>query len=506
MLNVPPSSAPIAHLFRLWRQCACLLFLSPAALVATTGELGLFESHADIGAARHAGTVVHDAAQDSYTVSGSGANMWFREDAFHFVWTKASGDIALAADIAFPDDRGNPHRKACLMIRQTLDADSVYADVALHGDGLTSLQFRDAKGGLTREVQTSVAAPRRLRIEKVGDTVYMSLATSGDSLKPSGCSVRLPFTGDFYVGIGVCAHEADAVERAVFSKVEFTEPSAEVVAVRSSLETIVIASQDRRSVYHTTDHIEAPNWTPDGSALYFNGGGRIYRLPLAGDSGPQLIETGFAIKCNNDHGLSPDGKQLVISDQSKDGQSRIYILPATGGVPREVTANAPSYWHGWSPGGSTLAYCARRDGKFGIFVIPAAGGQEQRLTTTDGLDDGPDYSPDGKWIYFNSDRTGRMQIWRMHPDGSKMEQVTDDEFNNWFAHPSPDGKWIVFLSYAGDVKGHPADRDVTLRLMPVGGGEAVVLAKLFGGQGTLNVPSWSPDSTKVAYVRYQPKQ
>jgi Tol biopolymer transport system component len=276
--------------------------------------------------------------------------------------------------------------------------------------------------------------------------------------------------------------------------------------VRSSLETVVISSQDRRSVHHANDRIEAPNWAKDGSALYYNGGGRMYRLPLTGPAVPERIDTGFAVRCNNDHGLSPDGTQLVISDGTKPGGSRIYILPAAGGTPREVTSLAPSYWHGWSPDGQTLAYCAQRDGKFGIFTIPAAGGAEKRLTLADGLDDGPDYSPDGKWIYFNSDRTGRMQIWRMHPDGTGLEQITRDDVNNWFPHPSPNGRWIAFLSYEAEVKGHPADKNVMIRLLPADGGETRVLVKLFGGQGTINVPSWSPDSLRLAYVRYQPVQ
>jgi Tol biopolymer transport system component len=277
-----------------------------------------------------------------------------------------------------------------------------------------------------------------------------------------------------------------------------------VPGMRSSLEIIGITSRERRCVYSTDELIEAPNWTPDGRALYFNGGGRIYRLPFDRDARPELVDTGFAVKCNNDHGLSPDGRTLVISDQTRDGQSRIYTLPATGGAPREITPHAPSYWHGWSPDGSRLAYCAQREGKFGIFTVPAEGGPEMRITTTGGLDDGPDYSPDGRWIYFNSDRTGRMQIWRMHPGGAALEQVTKDERNNWFAHPSPDGKWLVFLSYAPGVKGHPPDRDVQLRLQPVAGGESAVLVELFGGQGTINVPSWSPDSRQFAYLRYEP--
>ncbi|HYP17692.1 MAG TPA: hypothetical protein VEQ65_10815, partial [Opitutus sp.] len=331
---------------------AAVFGLASATLSGAT-DLGLFTDHSDIGEIKRPGTVTFDSAANTYTVAGSGLNMWFRQDAFHYVWKKVSGDIALAADIAFVGESAEPHRKAGLVIRQSLEADSPYADVIVHGDGLTSLQFREEKGGLTREVQTSISAPRRVRIEKVNDTIYMSLAGENQELAPSGCSVRLPFTGEFYIGLAVCAHNPDAFETAVFSNVQFTPPSKEVTAVRSSLETIVIASGDRRSVYHTKTLIEAPNWTPDGSALYFNGGGRIYRLPLdralsgqlaAGEKlEPQLIDTGFAIACNNDHGLSPDGTQLVISDQTKDGKSRIYVLPATGGTPREVTPNAPSY-------------------------------------------------------------------------------------------------------------------------------------------------------------------
>ncbi|HWH69895.1 MAG TPA: hypothetical protein VNT26_10945, partial [Candidatus Sulfotelmatobacter sp.] len=234
----------------------------------------------------------------------------------------------------------------------------------------------------------------------------------------------------------------------------------------------------------------------------FNSGGHIFRLPVTGGQ-PERIDTGFAEHCNNDHGLSPDGTKLAISDQTRGGKSIIYVLPAAGGEPRQITPLAPSYWHGWSPDGSTLAYCAERNGEFDIYTIPAAGGDEKRLTTAKGLDDGPDYSPDGQFIYFNSDRTGTMHIWRMKPDGSAQEQLTNDDYNNWFAHPSPDGKWLVFLTYEKDVTGHPANKNVRLRLMPAAGGPIQDLARLFGGQGTINVPSWSPDSKQVAFVSYE---
>jgi Tol biopolymer transport system component len=307
------------------------------------------------------------------------------------------------------------------------------------------------------------------------------------------------------VGLALCAHDDSALETAVFSNVELQEGARGAGKPRliSTLETVPIASKDRRVVWWTTNLIEAPNWAPDGTNLYFNSRGRIYRLPVAGGE-PQPVDTGFAIRCNNDHGLSPDGTLLVISDQSQgDRRSRIYTLPIGGGTPKRITEAGPSYWHGWSPDGQTLAYCAERNGEFDIYTIPANGGGETRLTTAKALDDGPDYSPDGQWIYFNSDRTGRMQIWRMKPDGSQQEQVTSGDANNWFPHPSPDGRWIVFLSYEPDVKGHPENKDVMLRLLSVKDGKIDVLAKLFGGQGTINVPSWSPDSRRVAFVSYQ---
>jgi TolB protein len=481
--------------------------LLPAGFLASPdSSLGIFEKNGDIGDVRKPGSVEYDAARRSYTVAGGGENMWSTTDAFHFVWKRMSGDVSLAADVSLIGTGGNAHRKACLIIRQSLDHDSAYADAALHGDGLTSLQYRDVKGGPTREIQSNVAAPRRIQIEKQGEYVFMSIAREGEPLQSAGGSFRIKLSEPFYVGLGVCAHDNNALEKAVFSNVEITTPKPQAAGkpvLESTLETIAIGSKDRRVVYRARAHFEAPNWSRDGKYFLFNQDGRIYKLPVGGKE-PQLLDTGFATRCNNDHGISPDGTQLVISDQTQDDRkSRIYILPIGGGTPRRITELAPSYWHGWSPDGKTLAYCAERNGNFDIYTIPVEGGEEKRLTTATGLDDGPDYSHDGKYIYFNSERTGTMQIWRMKTDGSEQQQVTSDDYNNWFAHPSPDGKWLVLLSYEKEVKGHPANKDVMLRLMPVGGGEIQVLAKLFGGQGTINVPSWSPDSRNLAFVSYR---
>ena len=483
---------------------ACFLALIFAASLSGA-DLGEFSRATDVGEPKRGGAAVFDTAQARYRVTGGGKNMWFTNDALHFVWKQVSGDVTLSADITFEGKGLDPHRKACLLVRQSLDSDSAYADAALHGDGLTSLQYRETTGAMTREIQSAVKGPTRLRLETRGRYVSMSIARNGGELEPAGGSFRLELDEPFYVGLGVCAHNDDAPETAVFSKVELTvnPPPNPTPRLLSTLETVVIASKDRRVVWWTTNKIEAPNWSPDGVSLLFNGQGRIHRIPVAGGE-PQPIATGFAVRCNSDHGISPDGTQLVISDQSQgDRRSRIYTLPIAGGVPKLVTQQAPSYWHGWSPDGKTLAYSAERNGEFDIYTTPVGGGRETRLTTSRGLDDGPDYSPDGQFIYFNSERSDGMQVWRIDADGSNPTQITRDEASNWFPHPSPDGKWLLILTYAREVTGHPENKDVSLRLLDLATGRIEVLATLFGGQGTINVPCWSPDSKRVAFVSYQ---
>lgn len=278
--------------------------------------------------------------------------------------------------------------------------------------------------------------------------------------------------------------------------------------VVSILETIDVETGARAELARFDTLIEAPNWTQDGGSLVYNRGGRIFVFDLATRESRE-IDSGYVDHCNNDHVLSPDRTRIAVSHHTReDGQSRIYIFPLAGGAPTLVTPMAPSYLHGWSPDGETLAYCAERNGQYDIYTIPAAGGVETQLTDTPGLDDGPEYSPDGKHIWFNSVRTGLMQVWRMNADGSEPTQMTFDESNSWFPHVSPDGEKVAYLAYRkGDVApgDHPPGKHVELRLMASSGGAYRTLAKLFGGQGTINVNSWAPDSRRLAFVSYEPK-
>ena len=276
----------------------------------------------------------------------------------------------------------------------------------------------------------------------------------------------------------------------------------------SILETMDVDTRARTVLKEFDYVIEAPNWTRDGKYLVYNSQGRMYTYEL-GNGEIQEIDTGFAIDCNNDHVLSPDNRQLAVSHfTNEDATSRIYILPFDGGAPRLVTDQGPSYLHGWSPDGERLAYCAARNGQYDIYTISVNGGDETQLTHLPGLDDGPEYSPDGKHIWFNSVRTGLMQVWRMEADGSNPTHMVNEVANCWFPHVSPDGKRVVYIAYAKDdvePGDHPANKNVELRLIPAEGGESKTLAKLFGGQGTINVNSWSPYNRTIAFVSYRLK-
>jgi hypothetical protein len=465
---------------------------------------GDFERSGDIGAVRLPGSARFDPATGAMELTGSGANMWGTSDAFYFASKTMSGDIELQADVELAPSAGDPHRKAGVMLRASREPDAPYADVVVHGDGLVSLQYREQKGGPTSEIKGAVRNARGVRLERHG-SVISAHARTADRFEPIGALV-LPLPDRVEGGLAITSHDDARTERARFENIVMASrpavPDKERI-VESTLETLTIATGERRIVYRAREHFEAPNWSRDGSSFLFNQGGRLFTLPVEGGR-PAQLDIGTVSGCNNDHGYSPDGRWIAMSCGQR-GESRVHVVEAGGGTPRLLTDATPSYWHGWSPDGSTLAYVGRRDGEFDIYTIPAGGGQETRLTTAAGLDDGPDYSPDGQWIYFNSVRTGAMRIWRMRPDGSDQQQITNDaRYGDWFPHPSPDGRWIVFLSFDAGVEGHPPNKDVVLRLMPADlSGSPAVVARLFGGQGTLNVPSWSPDSRAFAFVSYR---
>ncbi len=498
---------------------------NPAQAQTPSAPVGIFDGHGDVGTVLHPGSVDYDPSAKTYTVSGSGDNVWAKEDDFQFVWKKVSGDVSLTADIAFLGKGVEEHRKAMLMVRQSLDPDSPYADIAAHGVGLTSLQARAAQGDATHEVQANQNGPKHLRLVKRGSTFYMSVAMEpGGDLQFAGTEMRVPLAEPFYVGIGVCSHNKDVTEKAVFSNVELS-PLRPVGNRKpdlfSSIETITVSSTDRHVTMTAPARLEAPTWTRDGKTLIFVNNGRLQRVAEPGGT-PEMADTGAIPHAGSTHAVSPDGAQLAFNDDAK-GRSTIYIEPLAGGTPRPV---APGRAPAWSPDGQTLLFTAPGDrkGQTDIFTIPSNGGMPTQLTKT-GMEDFAEYTPDGKTIYFQSARTGTVQIWRMNPGGGQ-EMVTAEDSNNACPHISPNGRLLAFLSYDKDVKGIPVDQPVTLKVMtliPAPGRGArgaapaapsgppdidqlrrsiAVLANLTGGQGTLDAPCWAPNSARLAFVSY----
>ena len=286
---------------------------------------------------------------------------------------------------------------------------------------------------------------------------------------------------------------------------------------RSKITIFDLATRMTKTVYQEDRVIEAPNWSRDGKFLLVNTGGNLYRLPVDGDAKLEKIDLGEAgYRCNNDHDFSRDGKWLAFSASSPASrQSQVYIAKSDGTSVKLLTPLAPSYFHGWSPDGRWLAYVGQRNGKFELFRVSAEGGEEQRLTSKGAYDDGPEYTPDGKWIYFNSNRSGGWDIWRMPADGAgpgdvKAERITSDELEDWFPHFSPNGKLMLWLSFPKGTEGHNGKMaGMKLRMMAAPGKKVKAskiddLLTFFGGQGTINVNSWSPDSKRFAFVIFEP--
>lgn len=497
--------------------CA-LLTTATFGLLATSAyadhdPVGQFTHHADVGAPEIAGSTTFDAGSQEYRLTGAGANIWGTADQFQFAWRPLKGDFILRARFEFIGQGIDAHRKAGWMVRASADADAAYADACVHGDGLTSLQFRRTKGGATEELALPLRGGDVIQLERRGQVFTFSAARFGEPFV--AVSLKDFDLGDEVLGgLFLCSHNPKVKEEVLFRDVRIIRPAKIGFKpyqdyIGSQLEILHVFNGRLLALHRAAEPFEAPNWMPDDRTLIWNvsGPGANKGLLRTYDRKTGVVsalETGSAIHNNNDHVLSFDGKMLAISNHvpGEGNQSAVFTLPARGGTPKRITPRTPSYLHGWSPDGKWLVYTGGRDGKYDIYKIAADGGEEVRLTSTPGLSDGPEFSPDGQYIYFNSTRTGLMQLWRMKPDGSNQEQLTNDEYNNWFAHLSPDGKWMVFISYGQDVKpdDHPYYKHVYLRLMPASGGQPRIIAYVYGGQGTMNVPSWSPDGTRIAFV------
>jgi TolB protein len=496
--------------FRLAAAITVTVFMGVLTMQSAiaAGSLGPFTDSGDVGSPKNAGSTEYDPKLDSFTVTGSGENMWAGKDQMQFVWKRIKGDFIVTARGKFLTEGGDQHKKFGWTARASLDTDAANVSTPLHGDGLADLLYRKTAGAKTEEKRFDVKGADVVQLERRGNTYIMSVAKFGEPFVSQEVS-DIDLGEEPYVGLFVCAHNKDAIHKVQFDGVRITIPADPKFVpykdyIGSNLEILDLETGRREIVYRVSDSLQAPNWTPDGKALIYNRNGRLYRFDLEKRGEPTLLDTGIATNNNNDHVISPDGQWIGISHHVKEegNKSNVFVVPIDGGPARRITPQGNSYFHSWTPDGRAMIYTGERNKVFDIYQMWVEGGEEKRLTDGNGLNDGPEFSPDGKYIYFNSTRKGKMQLYRMKPDGSDIEQLTDDEWNNWFPHFSPDKKSIVFISFPADInpKDHPFYKHVYLRLMPYPDGESKVIAYLYGGQGTINVPSWSPDSKKLAFV------
>ncbi len=493
------------------RVIITLVAVMISSLLLSQKPFGVFENSTDVGAVLHKGKTTFNPENQTYQLSGSGENIWFAKDEFHYANQTISGNFILQARGRLKGEGVDPHRKFGWMVRAGLTSDAAMVSVAVHGDGLTAIQYRKKDGAPVEEVKSPVKMPDIIQLERMGRSWLMSVAKYGDPFWTVEVpDIQLP--EQVYAGLFICSHNKDVVETAEFQNVRIIIPAKPGFVpyrdyIGSHVEIMELASGHRKVLHSASNSLQAPNWLPDNSGLLYNSEGLIYRFDFKSGTVTE-VNTGTIRQNNNDHVISFDGKMLGLSSASGEPEygSLIYTVPIAGGIPKRITPVGPSYLHGWSPDGKWLTYTGGRNDEYDIYKINSKGGKEIQLTKAPGLDDGSEYSPDGKYIYFNSTRSGSMELWRMSPTGRNQEQLTNDKFQNWFPHISPDGKWIVFLSYLPEVNpnDHPFYKQVYLRIMPVPQkgqfSKPKVIAYLYGGQGSINTPSWSPDGKFIAFV------
>lgn len=488
----------------------CLLAISSFAQV----PVGALQYNKDIGSPKLSGSASYDEGTQTYTIKGAGYNIWGQRDEHHYLYNKLKGDFILTANFEL-EGVNEVHRKTGWMVRASEADNSVMCGGFLHGDGLTAMQWRERTGAMMENPYDDIWATKRyfeiIQLERRGNVFTLRVAHPGEPFEEIKSKVMEYMPDEVLAGIVIGSHVEDVIETAHVWNMRIDQPVLENYNpgkegwIGCRLETMNVFNGKRNVIYKKDGRFEAPNWMPDGKKLLFNMDGTLHTIPVEGGK-IEKINTGSSNQLNNDHCISFNGKMIGISNNNGKG-SNVFYLPIEGGEPVTITTEAPSYLHGWAPNNKDIVYVAQRNGVpiYDIYKKSIKGGSEVKLTNNQKREhvDGCEYSPDGKYIYYNgSKKGGTMQLWRMKSDGSEKEQLTFDEYNDWFPHLSPDGKWIAFISFKPNIElnSHPSYKRVMLRLMPVSGGAPKVIAFMYGGQGTFNVNSWSPDSKHIAFV------
>ncbi|WP_324721138.1 TolB family protein [Salinimicrobium sp. HB62] len=495
-------------MFKIKISVLLLLVLLTSNAMTQENSIGIFRQGNNLASSYK--SAIYNSEDQSYILSAKSLD---KREQSGSVYNDIAGDFIITANV--DQSKMALEGRAGLMVNQSPGKNTIQLKATVDGNGRTYFQWSNSPEAGEAD-SNKISAPKYnydvLQLERKGKTILMRAAHWGEPLQDIG-SVKLEELGDTVkVGLFINSQNGNNnYDQANFWNVRIDKPVSENYNpgkegwIGCRMEILDVDNGKRRVIYEKDDRFEAPNWMPSGDKLLFNMDGSLFTIPVEGGK-PQKLNTGFADNLNNDHGISFNGEIIAISHHVENKGSLVYTVPIDGGTPELVTPEGPSYWHGWAPNNQEVVYVAMRKGSSGynIYKKSIKGGDEVALTNTKEGEhvDGCEYSPDGKYIYYNGSASGTMQIWRMKPDGSAKEQLTFDARNDWFPHISPDGKWIAYISFPSTipVNDHPSFKRVTLNIMPTTGGAPRVIAYLYGGQGTINVPSWSPDSKYLAFV------
>jgi TolB protein len=402
----------IPRLLLTFTAAACLASMAHAK----RPDLGLFGAAVDVGVVSRPSIASFDKTTATYTLGAGGENIWGEKDAFGYLATKVKGNVRVTANVALQGVSAQEHRKAGLMLRASLAPDSAYADVAVHGNGLVSLQYRLRAGGPTHEIQCGRATSSRVMLERRGRHALVGLPGRDGKLTLAGCVIAIDLGAEFLAGLFVCAHDPAGFETAKFTQLELApipKPGRKEIQDRfSAIEILPLDTLNRRLVWSSKEFIQNVRFTRDGAGICYLGNNQLQRLALEPGTAPVLLEAN-APECIPPRQALTQGERWNYFHSKRGREVQIWRSRTDGSNETQLTKDEYFNWYPQlSPDGESVVFLSSRqppwgsnmpEGDYLLRMMPAAGGEPReiaRVFANASSLAGAAWSPDGKSVVF----------------------------------------------------------------------------------------------------------